>query len=211
VNYHKEKAGAAERSRLDGGFDEIARADSNARVLHSRALACVEAESLHAFVQRARSLRELAVAGSGAMTFDHSRTAGMKDRLARPIHDARIRTLVHQLLEGNAHMLRRSERDWGQTFGMSPSHLGRLVRAHTTQSFRDLRRVCRIQLACRLLTRDDEQVAQIAFAAGYEPSQMAQFCREFRYVVGVTPRTFRSLVRDVRPHSRLQQMRAARR
>ncbi len=117
------------------------------------------------------------------------------DMLRRPPHpsprlwDARVRSLTDALHEGDVEALRRSEADWGRQFGVHAAHLGRLVHAHTGQRFRDWRRICRLKRAAQLLVRDDEQVAQVGFAAGF--GDASQFGREFRLLFGLTPREFR--------------------
>jgi AraC family transcriptional regulator len=111
--------------------------------------------------------------------------------------DLRVRTVIDALQSGANQALHRSLFDWARLLAVDAAHLGRLLHAQTGLRFREWRRAYRMKRAAHLLTRDDEQVAQIAFAVGFNDN--SQFGREFRELFGVTPRAFRSLLRA--PHA----------
>jgi AraC-like DNA-binding protein len=136
----------------------------------------------------------------------------IRDMLERPpdpnanASDLRVRTIIDALQCGTNAALRRSLSDWARLLGVDAAHLGRLVHAQTGLQHREWRRVYRMKRAAHLLTRDDEQVAQIAFAVGFNDN--SQFGREFRELFGFTPRTFRSLFRAPRGVKARQMTRA---
>jgi AraC-like DNA-binding protein len=111
--------------------------------------------------------------------------------------DLRVRTVIDALQSGANQALHRSLFDWARLLAVDAAHLGRLLHAQTGLRFREWRRAYRMKRAAHLLTRDDEQVAQIAFAVGFNDN--SQFGREFRELFGFTPRAFRSLLRA--PHA----------
>jgi len=69
------------------------------------------------------------------------------------------------------------------------------IRAATDTTYREWKRILRVRPVLAPLARTDEQVAQIAYGAGYEhPSQLDH---DFAGALGVTPKLFRQLCRDL--------------
>jgi len=87
---------------------------------------------------------------------------------------------------------RRCERYLAREVGLSPSHLGRLLRWETGRSFREWRQAVVILAGIRRLCESDEQIAQIAYGLGYE--HPTQFGREFREMFGTSPRELRRML-----------------
>lgn len=73
--------------------------------------------------------------------------------------------------------------------GISPSHFSRLLKERTGRSFTELLRQCRVDLACDLLRRTEQSLAEIADTCGF--CDQSYFTRVFQDVKGVTPRRFR--------------------
>lgn len=80
---------------------------------------------------------------------------------------------------------------------MSEPTFSRYFKKASGHTFTEMVRALRIANACRLLARTDSTIASISTAVGYH--NLANFNRQFRAVVGVTPRTYRSLPEDQRP------------
>ncbi len=77
--------------------------------------------------------------------------------------------------------------------GISPSHFSRLLKERTGRSFTELLRQCRVDLACDLLRKTDQSLAEIADACGF--CDQSYFTRVFQDVKGVTPKPFRDEAR----------------
>ena len=77
--------------------------------------------------------------------------------------------------------------------GVSPSHLSRLLVAHTGRSFRQLLRESRIARASELLSTSDEPLATVAALSGY--CDQAYFTNVFQRAKHLTPRQFREASR----------------
>ena len=67
-------------------------------------------------------------------------------------------------------------------------------------TFSDLVKRLRIASACRLLDQSDASVAQISVEVGYR--NLANFNRQFRAEMSMTPRVYRNLAPADRPPAR---------
>lgn len=76
---------------------------------------------------------------------------------------------------------------------MSPAHFARSFKASTGKAPHEFISSRRLDLAKQLLTADDRQIADIAYATGF--SSQANFNRAFRKAVGTTPGHFRATAR----------------
>jgi len=74
---------------------------------------------------------------------------------------------------------------------ITPRRLSQLFIEQTGCTFRFWRRAFRVRDALRRLTERDARVAQVAYAVGYEHA--TQLDRDFRGMIGCTPRAFRRL------------------
>ncbi|MDO7883544.1 AraC family transcriptional regulator [Antiquaquibacter soli] len=80
---------------------------------------------------------------------------------------------------------------------MSEPTFSRYFKRASGHTFTDLVRRLRIANACRLLATTTSPVATIGSAVGYR--NLANFNRQFRAVVGMTPREYRALPEEQRP------------
>lgn len=119
--------------------------------------------------------------------------AMMKD--ARALHagrSARIvdkaRQFVDQALEAAAPARAVSVSAAARAAGCSRSHLSRLFRKHTGDTFENYVIRKRIQISKRLLLDPGKSVAEVAELAGF--SDQSYFSRVFRKVVGCSPSSF---------------------
>lgn len=80
---------------------------------------------------------------------------------------------------------------------MSEPTFSRYFKKASGHTFTDMVRALRVANACRLLTLTDNTIASISTAVGYH--NLANFNRQFRAVVGVTPRAYRALPEGERP------------
>jgi AraC-like DNA-binding protein len=139
-----------------------------------------------AFLTCARTIRE-AMLGEQV---DIARFLEDVERIAseqkwRPRHP-KVEKAVRSLC---AKARRECEERLATEVGLSPSHLGRLLRSETGCSFRRWRQAVVMLAGIRRLCESDEQIAQIAYGLGYE--HPTQFSREFRDTFGTSPREFR--------------------
>jgi AraC-like DNA-binding protein len=84
---------------------------------------------------------------------------------------------------------------------MSEASFSRYFKRASGVTFSDMVKRLRIAHACRLLTSTNDSVARIATASGY--TNLANFNRQFRAEVGMTPREYRRLEDAVRPRSQV--------
>jgi AraC-like DNA-binding protein len=73
--------------------------------------------------------------------------------------------------------------------GISPSHFSRRMKERAGRSFTELLRQCRVDLACDLIRRNGQSLAQIADACGF--CDQSYFTRVFQDLKGVTPKEYR--------------------
>jgi AraC-like DNA-binding protein len=99
--------------------------------------------------------------------------------------------LIGKALDFMRNNLRRdiSRDETARHAGISPSHFSRLLKERTGRSFTELLRQCRVDLACELLRRPEQSLAQIAHTCGF--CDQSYFTHVFQDVKGVTPRQFR--------------------
>lgn len=69
-------------------------------------------------------------------------------------------------------------------------------------TFSDLVKALRITSACRKLDQTDYSIAAVSCAVGYH--NLANFNRQFRAEIGMTPREYRALLPNEKPRSRLR-------
>ncbi|MCX7905918.1 MAG: AraC family transcriptional regulator [Bacteroidetes bacterium] len=81
--------------------------------------------------------------------------------------------------------------DWAQQAGLRRERFERLLKALFGLTPRQLLIQVRIERAVRMLRETDWPIAQIAFACGY--GDQSAFTRQFRRVVGLSPRRFRQV------------------
>lgn len=77
--------------------------------------------------------------------------------------------------------------------GMTPSTFSRFFKQATGDTFVGFVRRLRIDYACRLLLDERYAVADVCFNAGY--SNLSNFNRHFRRLIGMTPREYRRSLR----------------
>ncbi|HAN71922.1 MAG TPA: AraC family transcriptional regulator [Actinobacteria bacterium] len=82
---------------------------------------------------------------------------------------------------------------------MSEPSFSRYFKRASGVTFSDMVKKLRIAHACRLLTSTSDPVAAVAAASGY--TNLANFNRQFRYEVGMTPREYRALDTQERPRT----------
>jgi AraC-like DNA-binding protein len=85
------------------------------------------------------------------------------------------------------------EDEVARDIGLSPSHLGRLLRRESGMSFREWRIALVMKAAVVLVARSDDQVAQIAYHFGYAASNVSQFTTDFGRFFGMCPTAFRKM------------------
>jgi ActR/RegA family two-component response regulator/AraC-like DNA-binding protein len=76
--------------------------------------------------------------------------------------------------------------------GLTVEDLERVLEFNTGRNFTEWRSLLAIQLGAQRLANSPEQVAQIAYALGFDHA--AQFTREFHRTLGLTPTDFRRLL-----------------
>jgi AraC family transcriptional regulator len=83
--------------------------------------------------------------------------------------------------------------DIAAAIGRHPSHIAREFRKHEGVTVGEYARRCRLELAARSLTTDDEPISAVALAAGF--CDQSHFTNLFRRLFGVTPAQFRRVTR----------------
>ena len=106
--------------------------------------------------------------------------------------DETVRWLVMTLIAAGKTYLHLSEDAVAHELGVDREVLSTLLRRELGLSMPQLRRVILMRRAVQMLAVGDEQVAQIAYALGYE--HPSAFNHGFARVFGVSPRTFRRLI-----------------
>lgn len=82
---------------------------------------------------------------------------------------------------------------------MSEASFSRYFKRAAGVTFSDMVKRLRIAHACRLLSSTTDSIASVASASGY--SNLANFNRQFRAEIGMTPREFRQLEEQKRPRA----------
>lgn len=82
---------------------------------------------------------------------------------------------------------------------MSEASFSRYFKRASGVTFSDMVKRLRIAHACRLLTSTNDPISSIAAASGY--SNLANFNRQFKAEIGMTPREYRTLDTRERPSS----------
>jgi AraC-like DNA-binding protein len=81
--------------------------------------------------------------------------------------------------------------DVARVAALTPNGFSRLFRRMTNQTFVAYRNARRIREACCLLSESDESITRIAGECGFE--NLANFNRQFRQILGMTPREYRRM------------------
>lgn len=111
------------------------------------------------------------------------------------IPDWRVQATVARLAEAEIGVGQIREEEIARTLGVNRAHLGRLIREATGFTFRQWRWGFLLRPALVLLATSQEQVAQIAFSSGY--GSPAQFDRDFRRMLHMSPTEYRQLIRGI--------------
>jgi AraC-like DNA-binding protein len=115
--------------------------------------------------------------------------------LARRRHDipAIVAEFLNALKTNMAAGIRPTLAQAAAAVGYPADFMSPLVLTATGRRFVQWRSIVAIQLGTHRLATTREQIAQIAYALGFE--HPAQFDREFRRTLGLSPRQFRAVVR----------------
>jgi AraC-like DNA-binding protein/ActR/RegA family two-component response regulator len=108
--------------------------------------------------------------------------------------DWRVQAMLSKLAEAETRVGQLREEEIARTLGVNRAHLGRLLREATGFTFKQWRWGFLLRPALTLLATSQEQVAQIAYSCGYE--SLAQFDRDFRRTLHMTPTEYRQLVHE---------------
>jgi YesN/AraC family two-component response regulator len=106
--------------------------------------------------------------------------------------DWRVQATLSKLEESGTRVGQVREEEIARTLGVNRAHLGRLMRAATGFTFKQWRWGFLLRPALSLLATSQEQVAQIAYSCGY--GSLAQFDRDFRRMLHMTPTEYRQVV-----------------
>jgi transcriptional regulator GlxA family with amidase domain len=107
------------------------------------------------------------------------------------VHHARVKRAIERLRDDLGKHCQVSAAQLASWLGLHPSHFGRLFKSATGIRFREWRRAQLVKEAVSLLAGSDEQVAQVAYGLGYVHA--TQLSRDFRSVIGLSPRAFQRL------------------
>ena len=99
-------------------------------------------------------------------------------------------TAITSILAGGQ---RPSQQGIAQLVGLSASDLARLLVFEMGRTFVQCRSVVAIMLGAQRLAASTKQVAEIAYALGFQ--HPAQFDREFHRTLGLSPSGFRKLLK----------------
>ncbi len=109
--------------------------------------------------------------------------------------DWRVHAALSKLAEADNRVGQLREEEIARTVGVNRAHLGRLLRNATGFTFKQWRWGFLLRPAVIPLAASQEQVAQIAYSCGYE--SLAQFDRDFRRMLHMTPTKYRQLVQKM--------------
>jgi AraC-like DNA-binding protein len=84
---------------------------------------------------------------------------------------------------------RRSRTDLAQAVGLSPSHLGHLIKTQATTTLREIKIAARMTEAVRLVERSTLSTKEISGQLGY--SHPSSFVRAFKRHLGEAPMVWR--------------------
>jgi AraC-like DNA-binding protein len=115
-----------------------------------------------------------------------------RGRRADPILQHAVGRIVVALLSHTNGANELRHRDAAATLCLPPTHFTRLLKGVTGLTFTEWRMVVRVQkfVVC-LAANPDEHIRQIAFRCGYQ--HPTHLCRDFRRLLGISPRVFRRL------------------
>ena len=143
----------------------------------------------------AKALKLTQSAGADALPSTLSEISTLLKRAAAVdavTRDWRIQGTLSKLAESETRAGQFREEEIARTLGVNRAHLGRLLREGTGFTFKQWRWGFLLRPALILLAKSEERVAQIAYSCGYESS--AQFDRDFRRMLRMTPTEYRQLV-----------------
>lgn len=108
--------------------------------------------------------------------------------------DQRVQATLSKLAQAETRVGQVREEEIAQMLGVNRAHLGRLLRDATGFTFKQWRWGFLLRPALPLLVTSHEQVSQIAYDCGYE--SLAQFDRDFRRMLHMTPTKYRQRVHE---------------
>jgi DNA-binding response OmpR family regulator/methylphosphotriester-DNA--protein-cysteine methyltransferase len=146
---------------------------------------------LPVFAMRANAFR--ALVAPAATAAGCSSRSGPHGGVFRPL-DGRVAASLGLLQRAALEGTRPSENAVAAGIGVDPAHLGRLIKDETGLGFRMWRSTAAVQVAVGRLRAPDARVSEIAYALGFEHA--AQFAREFRRIIGISPREYQQLAID---------------
>ena len=79
--------------------------------------------------------------------------------------------------------------DISEHFNMAPNTFCRFFKKHFHKSFTRFLNEIRVGHACRMLLETNKNISEIAFASGY--NQLTHFNRQFKRIIGYSPREYR--------------------
>jgi AraC-like DNA-binding protein len=130
-----------------------------------------------------------AAAGVRAAIRDGSGDLASVRTLLRTPDGATLSPLVARAVATFGSLLRPRAQDVAAHLAVSRAHLGRLIQAETCHGFRELRSAAAIQRGARALAESATPIKAISHGAGFD--HPSQFDREFRRVLGLSPRELR--------------------
>jgi YesN/AraC family two-component response regulator len=148
------------------------------------------------FAACAEALRRVLDGSSGVLSSDPARSASlivrrMMSRCAVGSDDAVqaiLREICTWLLKGH----RPDIHTIGQQLALSAETIGALCALETGKTYSEWVRALAVQLGTQRVGNSPEQIAQIAYSVGLQ--HHAQFDREFRRMLGLSPQQFRKLL-----------------
>lgn len=146
-----------------------------------------------------RAVLTLGRSGSTSLAYEADRAI---QRLSLQLRDAErsqglaaLEVLSRTLVQHR----RPSASDVARELGIGPEAFERDLEVETSRPFAEWRSAIAIMLGVRQLAASLEQVSQIAYGLGF--NHPPQFDREFRRLIGVSPRGFRTLLNRTRGHA----------
>jgi FixJ family two-component response regulator/AraC-like DNA-binding protein len=183
-------------------LDELIKTGDQDRSRLIRALACALATpdlAVHFLLAYGHALRSVIAEPTSTPTaelIERARTLTVPARRIDTSHSPTVRTAIERLIRNVTNHVRPTEEDLAAELRIDPAHLGRLIRRDTGLGFRDWRRALVMRSAVRMLAGSDEHVDQIAYGVGF--NHPSQFDREFLVLFGMSPMSFRRIVRRSR-------------
>ena len=151
--------------------------------LEKQLRALTKAGGMDAWLKLAGILHELSQAGAETLvepSYRNERAFKMGSRLGKIIEHIESRS-DEEFSLGDA----------ARFANLTPSSFARFFGKTTGKTFVGFRNACRIGKACQRLVESDQSILEIALASGF--GNLANFNRQFRKSIGMTPRDYRKL------------------